>query len=255
MVQITNHIERALILLAAQFRETKPDNSPTDFQKLIRAFVSEMQDAENVNWQLYSERSIFTAEGAQLDGLGQILGIDRLPGESDDDYRERLLFQAYINNSTGTPEELIRILKFLTKASEVRYLEIYPAAYQLITDGETFPDPPNQLVEAIASAAPAGVQYPIITCIGGIDVPVTFGLDPVTDLLVVTDPADPSNLLNLEVYDGTNTYLLEVNANRIPFNDSEGYLAEVFLDYSVDTQGAGQLAEVLTINSNQPPPN
>jgi hypothetical protein len=253
MVQITNHVQRAISLLAAQFQETKRDDSATNFQKLITALVGEAQGIEDVNWQLYTERWLNSAEGVQLDGIGQILGLPRNPGESDADYRERLRFQAFINASNGTPEEIIKVLYTLTNATYVWYHELYPAAFQLYTDGLTFPDPPCEVVEAIHQVSPAGVQYAPITASMGVPIPFIFGNDPVPSLLVVTDTINPAVLDNLQVTDGVFNYLLQVNANRIPFTAEVGYLAEAFPDYSVFTDGAGQLAEVFYLNSNLPP--
>lgn len=252
MKQRTNLAEIAIGLLAAQFQETKPDDSPTNLQKLIKALVFAAQDIENVNWALYTERSLNTAVGVQLDGIGQILGLPRLSGESDAAYRERLRFQAFVNASRGTPEEIMTILKTLTKANKVGYFEIYPAAFQLYTDGLEFPFPYSQIVEPLHQASPAGVQYPPVTATLGVPVPFIFGLDPVNDLLAVTDPINPSTLDNLQVTDGVGTFVLQVNANRVPFTATEGHFAEAYLDYTVDTRGAGQLAEVFYLNSHLP---
>lgn len=172
MVQITNHFQRAISLLASQFRKNKPDGSLTNFQKLIQALVEPAQEIENVNWELKTERWLNTAIGTQLDGLGQIIGIARNPGESDEDYRERLQFQIFINSSKGTPEDVIRIIEFLTKSDRIIYHETYPAAFQLETDGLVFPTPPNELVTAIKNASPAGVNYAPITAT--YNVPISF---------------------------------------------------------------------------------
>ena len=106
MVKITNHVQRAIALLAGQFQQSLVDGEYNRFQRLIRAFVTSMQEIDNVDQDLKNNRSIDTSIGAQLDGLGQILGITRLPNESDDDYRERLKFQIYINKGNATPEEI-----------------------------------------------------------------------------------------------------------------------------------------------------
>lgn len=263
MVRITNHLQRAISLLAAQFQETKRDNSPTNFQKLLAALIASAQEIEDANWQLYSQRSLDTAQGVQLGGyvdfngvstevgLGSILGVPRRDGESDEDYRERLRFQSFINTAKGTPEEIITTIKTLTKASYVAYNEIYPAAFQLYTNGLSFPNPPCQIVEAIHNVSPAGVQYAPVTATLGVPIPFIFGSDPVNSLLVVSHN---SSLPNLQVTNGVDNFLLSVNANRIPITATEGYFAEALADNTLLTQGAGQLAEVFYLNSNLPPP-
>jgi len=246
MAYISNIVDRVLALLAGQFQGTTPSGDLTNFQKLIKSFALSAQDVEDVLEELRSQRNLDTAVGVQLDGLGQILGLERNDGESDDDYRERLKFQVFINQGTGTPEEVIAILKFLTDATRVRYIEFYPAAYQMITNGTTFPEPPEELVTAIQMASPAGVQYVPITATYGIDVPFVFGADAEFELLYVTDPADTSQLVNLEL---DTTDLLYVNASQFSVNPEGGGFAE-YGTPDIDTTGAGQLCEVIQYNGS-----
>jgi hypothetical protein len=249
MVRITNHVQRAVVLLAGQFQQSLVDGEYSRFQRLIRAFVTSMQEIDNVDQDLKFERSLETSIGDQLDGIGQILGLARLPDESDEDYRERLKFQIFINKANGTPEEVITVLQFLTKANQIRYHEYYPAAFQMSTDGLVFPVPPEQLVTAIQSVSPAGVQYTPITATYGVPLPFVFSGDPIVDLLLVApNEADPFDLVNLEIDTGN---LLAVQAGRVTNPDFGGGFAE--FGTPIDTTGAGQLAEVIMYNGSQPP--
>ncbi len=249
MVKITNHVQRAIALLAGQFQQSLVDGEYNRFQRLIRAFVTSMQEIDNVDQDLKNNRSIDTSIGVQLDGLGQILGISRLPNESDDDYRERLKFQIYINKGNATPEEIITVLKFLTKANKIRYHEYYPAAFQMDTDGITFPNPPEMLVTAIQSVSPAAVQYTPITATYGVALPFVFSGDPVIELLFVSPFEDnPFDLRNLQIDTGD---LLSVNAGNVTNPSFGGGLAE--FGTPIDTTGAGQMAEVIMFNGSQPP--
>ena len=117
--------------------------SIADSEHLDPGFCHSIQEIDDVDQTLKFDRSIETSVGVQLDGLGQILGLARLPDEGDEDYREKLKFQIFINKSNGTPEEVIAVLKFLTKATKIRYHEYYPAAFQMDTDGVTFSVPPR----------------------------------------------------------------------------------------------------------------
>lgn len=253
MVQITNHVERAIGLLAAQFQETKADDSPTNFQKFLAAFVMSAQEIEDVNWQLYTERWLETAVGVQLDGIGEILGLPRNAGETDESYRQRLRFQAFINRSTGTPEEIIYVISVLTQATYVIYTELHPAAFQLYTNGAVFPNPPSALVEVIKQISPAGINYAPIIFNFGIPIPSIFGSEPVNSILGVTPPGNPDILVPLQVTNGIETFDLEVNANQIPVTATDGFLAEGFPMDQVHTYRAGQLAEVVYLNSHLPP--
>lgn len=249
MPYLNNIVDRTLALLVGQFRGTTPSGDLTNLQKLIKSFALSIQDVEDTLEELRSQRNIDTAVGVQLDGLGQILGLERLDGEDDEDYRERLKFQIFVNQGTGTPEEVIAILTFLTNATRVRYIEYYPAAYQMITNGTTFPDPPEDLVTALQEASPAAVQYVPITATYGVDVPFVFGADSVFEPLVITDPSDPSLFENLELDTGD---LLYVNASQFSDNPEGGGFAE-YGSPSIDTTGAGQLCEVIMFNGSVAP--
>lgn len=251
MVLIPNHVQRAIALLAGQFQQSLLDGEYSRFQRLIQAFVTQFQEIDDVNQTLKFNRSIETSVGVQLDGLGQILGLSRLPDESDDDYREKLKFQIFINKSNGTPEEVIAVLQFLTKATKIRYHEYYPAAFQMDTDGTIFSVPPQQLVSAIQSVSPAAVQYTPITATYGAPLPFIFSGDPIIELLNVSPfESDPFDLRNLQVQ---MTDLLAVNAGNVTNPSFGGCFAE-FGTPDIDTTGAGQMAEVIMFNGSEPPP-
>lgn len=248
MVRILNSYERALALLASQFRDAKRDGSPTNLQKVIRALVQPAQELQDVNYELQTERWLTTAVGYQLDEIGVILGVAREPDESDEDYRERLQFQIFINTSAGSPEDSIRVLQFLTQATHIGYFERSPAFYQMETNGLKFPVPANDLNDAIFSVSPAGVNYaPIVATY---NVPISFELsgdlqsDP---LFVAPNSADPTELVNLEMepYNA----ILYVSAGNVEDTGPNGGLDE--LNFPLPT--AGQLSELIQKGGNLPP--
>lgn len=247
MVQLTNQFERALALLASQFRGQKPNGDLTNLQKLIKVLIIPFQQLENVKWQLKTERWLSTAAGVQLDEIGVILGLPRMIGESDEDYRERLQFQIFINNSSGTPEEVMTVLRFLTQATYSNYHDIGIAAFQLETNGLKFPNPVNQLNDAIFQVSPAGVNYaPIVATY---DFPISFQLSgdlTNSPLLVAPLTADPGDLRNLLIE--PNNALLYVAAGEYENNGPDGGLDE--LDFPLET--AGQLSELIQKGGNAP---
>lgn len=257
MTAITNHVERALNLLVSQFKETNSGQARNNIQKLIKCLVEQVQEIDNVNQQLLNQRSLNTALGVQLDKLGEILGLERQDGESDEDYRERLKFQAFINNSDGTPEKVINILKVITNATKVRYHELHPAAFQLTTDGSSFPNPVSQLIDLISSSSPAGVQYVPITATYGV-FPFVFANDPtLNELAVVPDENNLTDIYNVEVDTGE---IIQVNSGQfptpslnVPQETIGGWFSEAIwtnepttpIIYDFDNTGSGQLAEVI----------
>lgn len=248
MVQITNQFERALSLLVSQFREQKPDGSLTNLQRLIKVLVTPLQQLEDVKWQLKTERWLSTSVGVQLDEIGEILGLPREIGESDEDYRERLQFQIFINISSGTPEEIMAVLKFLTDATHVNISNIIIADFQLETNGTKFPDPPNLLNEAIFQVSPAGVDYAPIVATYGEPITFQFSNDVSDQMLYVTpveDDPTSSTSLELEPYNA----LLYVAAGAVDDIVGDGCFDE--LDFPLPEAGA--FAELIQIGGNFPP--
>lgn len=226
MVRILNVFERTMALLASQFRDKKLNGEDTNFQKLIKALTRPLQELQDVFWELKTERWLSTAIGVQLDEIGVILGLSRNLNESDDDYRERLQFQIFINISSGTPEDIMRALQFLTQADNVAFFDVYPGFFQLETDGLNFPNPATDLVEGIFRISPAGVNYAPVTATLKEPIPLVMAGDFTSQLLyVVPDdqlPQDQANLL-LDPYNA----LLSVNEGSTLEDGSEGALDEL----------------------------
>lgn len=248
MVLITNVFERALALLASQFRDQKLNGELTNLQKLIKILSVPAQELQYLNEQLLTERWLNIAVGVQLDELGIILGLPRNPGESDNDYRERLQFQIFINISNGTPEDVIRALAFLTKSTHIDYIERSPAFFQMGTDGLTFPEPPNELNDAIFAMSPAGVNYAPIIATYGAEIPFEFSGDlSSTPFGVSPDISDPSFIAELLIEPQND--ILYVSAGDVEDTGPNGGLDE--LDFPLPT--AGQVSELIQKNGNFPP--
>lgn len=248
MVLILDSFQRALALLASQFRGEKRNGELTNFQKVIQALVAPAQELQDVTWELKTERWLSTAIGDQLNEIGIILGLPRILNESDEDYRERLQFQIYINISGATPEDSIRTLAFLTRGTNIGYHEVYPASYQMETNGLKFPTPPNQLNDALFSVSPAGVNY--VPIVATYNVPISFELgNDVTDqpLGIVQYESAPLDITTLEVE--PYSAILYVGAGYVENLGLEGGLDE--LDFPLPT--AGQLSELIQKGGNFPP--
>jgi len=106
MDAITNHEEQALARL--------PDDSRNEVEEaLVRWWALRIQDLDNVAMELFTNRTIDTAVGAQLDGLGAIVGEQR-GARDDDSYRLRIRVRILLNLSSGRADELLRILRMVT---------------------------------------------------------------------------------------------------------------------------------------------
>lgn len=132
MEPILDHIERTKSFLLEQFKGKE------NFEKLVKVLVAPLQECEDVAWQLFALRSLPNAEGAQLDGIGDIFGVPRA-GLTDPEYREAIYRRIYEIGVSGTPDELLGVLESITGAQMVRYTGVFPASVQLFVVAETIP--------------------------------------------------------------------------------------------------------------------
>lgn len=103
LTQKTTHVAESLALLATQFRD-KPN-----LAAFITALVRQVQDLENAQFQIYVAFVVANATFAQLDVLGRIVGEDR-QGRDDTTYRVYISARIAINISSGTRDEILRIM-------------------------------------------------------------------------------------------------------------------------------------------------
>jgi hypothetical protein len=151
----TTHVSEAILNLIAKFTDQP------NFQAMITALVNQVQEVENALFELIDERTLDTAVGVQLDGIGSILGEDR-EGKSDSDYRTALRARILLNIGSGTPEELIEMVSLLTGSKNNELTEYHPAALTIFVLGAlTFTEASN-VNAALQSGKPAGVLAHLI---------------------------------------------------------------------------------------------
>lgn len=124
----------------------------TKIASLVRAFVDQLQDAENAAKDVRLLTRLENASGEQLDGIGQVVGEDRL-GRADTEYRVGIGFRIFLNGSAGEPETLIAALRYFTQTDDVQYWELYPAAVQMRTGGSIIPAGLKTTMQGLCPAA------------------------------------------------------------------------------------------------------
>lgn len=107
----------------------------SNVEDLLKTISSQLEELENMWFQLLDERNIDDAVGWQLDIIGKILNLPRL-GRDDVSYRNLLKLKAKINSSYGDPEILIETVKLLYNADDVIYVPNYPAGVIVQQDGD-----------------------------------------------------------------------------------------------------------------------
>lgn len=148
-----DHVEKGLSRLLSQFKD-KPV-----IQAFLSSYLSQLDTIQEDTFYLLNNRGIDNAEGVFLDNLGKLVGESRL-GRNDEDYRKAILARIYINNSDGTPINLIEILKTITKTEDVKYFEHYPANVHMSSNGVDL----EEAAKLMPSVAPAGASD--VTIIG-----------------------------------------------------------------------------------------
>ena len=163
---IDDHAARTVALLIEQLRKNPRMSG------LVTAVVSQLQEIEDTLFDLLRFRGIPTATGIQLDAIGAIIGLPRT-SPLDTQYRSDIYFQIAVNNSQGTPESMIGVLKQITNAA-IYYTEYYPATIQIEIAKALNPIPANTL-QQMQRIKPAGVK--LILTYNNSGTPFVFGSD------------------------------------------------------------------------------
>lgn len=125
--RIQNHVQVGLALLAQQLQNSASHTG------LFTTIGNEIQAIEDALFGLVQGRSLASAVGVQVDGLGAIVGEDR-QGADDVPYLARIGSRILINRGSGSMETIIgALLPLLPAGNFVKVTEYKPAA--LIADG------------------------------------------------------------------------------------------------------------------------
>ncbi len=156
-IQNTDRDSTALNLLIDIFQ------SKENFVKLLSSYTEATQEAENLFFDVFNKFVLTTAEGDQLNAIGEILGADR-NGANDITYRIRLQARILLNLTSGTPNQILElvvlILSVATNAPSPApiFIPSYPAAFEIDATGIALSqDEANELGNAVQEATPAGV--------------------------------------------------------------------------------------------------
>lgn len=211
---MTTIVDRALELIIEQFKEK--DNLINFLSSILKPAVSLEGDISD----LLTKRWIDTAEGIQLDRLGEIVGEDR-KSRPDNEYRAAIKFRLLINTSKANPETIISASRNLGGGDFLRYWENYPAGFQIFSNGpnvldvsgigilnfilitddfgplvfndgaqfliQTSFEKPQPLWEFLPSIAPAGTNEIAVTFSLGILPLFGFSTDPYSEAFISGD--------------------------------------------------------------------
>lgn len=152
--KVEDHAEQMVAHLIEYFR--KPRNS-----EIVRQVGSQVQDIENVIWQLFEAFDVDNATGATLDLLGAIVG-ERRDDRLDPDFRAAVRARILVNSSDGTIEDMLAVIKALAPSSAAKVWETYPAAIRFDVYDAFSGASPETMARMLRQAKPAGVRFTFI---------------------------------------------------------------------------------------------
>ena len=116
---------------------------------LVEVIARQLDEVQAFYDQLRTERGIYTAVGKQLDGIGDIVSLNRLEAGilmgdpipvdilNDDDYRKYLIFKIMKNTSDGSYPDVVKAIRMLYNG-EFRYQEDPNVPATIFLDVERF---------------------------------------------------------------------------------------------------------------------
>jgi hypothetical protein len=135
ITQITDHVQQALNRLLYQYK------GKANIAALLTALVEPIQELEDAIFDVNSGRQFFNgsaypASGAQLDGIGAIVGVAR-NGLEDAEYLVFIIGTIVVNNSDGTIPTLLNVVNIFFEPDLFLAFDMYPAEFNVELAGST----------------------------------------------------------------------------------------------------------------------
>lgn len=106
---------------------------------LVNTCLEQCDSLENAFFEILQSLNLQDAIGPALDWLGAIVGVERIPGESDTSYRSHIVSGMNLKNLPSN-EALRLVIKFLTGCDSVGLFPNWPAETYYVLDGSTDAD-------------------------------------------------------------------------------------------------------------------
>lgn len=181
--RIDDHFEQARTRLTPPFRRGRKAawGDKNRLECLMEALIEPVQDIEDMLWDLLGSRFLFVtfdavahgyplgflgASGAQLDLIGKAIGLERVNGQIDADYRARLQVWYLYLTSCGEPDRLIQIIDNYTSAATIEFDEYFPG--HIIITIDSWPSSPSWILWLINASAAAGVGIVLVYAPAGV---------------------------------------------------------------------------------------
>lgn len=169
LAHVTDHADQAVSRLLEPYRVG------ASMPALVRALSRQLQELEDVLWDVGQLRRLELATGAQLDLLGRVVGQPR-EGRSDEVYRLWLRARMRLALGSGGAEDILELFRMLMQGStSIELEEQFPAGLVLRIDPSAIIDP--SAAAAILDLAKAAGVRAILEAGTSVDT-TSFAFDP-----------------------------------------------------------------------------
>jgi hypothetical protein len=153
-----DHATFAAANLLAQYADA------TRLKDTLAILMGEIQNAEDLTYEMLAERSVYTAIGVQLDTLGVLVGQGRIDPYAaiDEIYRLFLLARIMVNKSDGRWSQLLAVLERVGIYEPIGAREYYPATIQTECTAVIDATYAAAIWEIVQDAGPAGVRWDFV---------------------------------------------------------------------------------------------
>jgi len=125
-----------------------------EIPEAFAAFISPLDEREEVEKKIYLTQSVYNAYGIELDRFGGYVGLER--GVMDDDtYRREILRRRFTLGGSGTEPDISKLAQAISNYGSVSVVEHYPAAYMVHISSEVVP---SDICQILDQASAAGVR-------------------------------------------------------------------------------------------------
>jgi hypothetical protein len=161
-----NLVDEAEALMLHQFNDSKR------LKGLIHSFITPLQSAADIITELSNGCYIQRASHYRLDIKGKLVGQTR-HGLGDEDLRKWIGIRILLNSCSGTPEQLIEILRrLLGNTFSFSVLE-RPPNNVLVIFFHALEAPASMVLGVVKLASPLGLKHHFIQA----DLPIPFRFD------------------------------------------------------------------------------
>lgn len=120
----------------------------------MAAFVSPLDEREEVEQRIYLTQSIYNATGIELDRFGSYVDLAR-GVLGDDEYRQEILRRRFTLGGSGTEPDITKLAQAVTDYAGVTFIEHPPASFIVHISG---PKIPSDICQILDGAAMGGVR-------------------------------------------------------------------------------------------------